>query len=404
MKRDQNQSTSGKTTAVDRRDHRIDWLRGVALVSIFVNHMPGNRFENWTSRNFGFSDAAEMFVLLAGIAAAFAFFPRAARGEHHAVARRAVRRAGVLYASHLASTVAAVALFAVAAWLLDNDGVFELIGIGPILAAPSTGLLAIVTGSHQLGYFNILPLYVFLILSVPILMVLAAYDVRSMLAASFAVYLAAHLLPIEMPNYPTDGGWFFNPFAWQFIFTVGIALGVLKLRGKSVPWHPVAGALALGYVAFSCVWMVYDMGGRVSFGLLPIWIDTLHKSMLPATRLLHVLALAYLLVHSPLWALMARISPNNFLTRMGRNSLPVFVVGSLLSMVGYIILVHTGRLLWLEVALTVGGVALMTALAAAVEAGMFQSAKQRAKAAIMRPVRAAPDLTIEHDDTPVTRR
>ena len=63
------------------RDHRIDWLRGIALVSIFINHMPGNRLENWTTRNFGFSDAAELFVLLAGMAAAFAFFPRMLKGD-----------------------------------------------------------------------------------------------------------------------------------------------------------------------------------------------------------------------------------------------------------------------------------------------------------------------------------
>ena len=107
-----------RKAASSSRDHRIDWLRGIALISIFINHMPGNRFENWTTRNFGFSDAAELFVLLAGVAAAFAFFRRFERGEHAGVAMKALRRAFVLYGAHLASTLAAVSVFAGAAWLL----------------------------------------------------------------------------------------------------------------------------------------------------------------------------------------------------------------------------------------------------------------------------------------------
>ena len=365
--------------------------------------MPGNRFENWTTRNFGFSDAAEMFVLLAGFAAAMAFFPRYQLGDHFGVAAKAVRRAGVLYGAHLFSTLAAVALFAIAAWLLGNPDILELIGIAPVLADPVAGLVGLLFGGHQLGYFNILPLYVFMLLLVPGLMWLAARDLRLMLAASFALYLAAHLLPIEMPNFPTDGGWFFNPFAWQFIFAIGIAMGIMRQRGQAIAWNPVAGAVALAYVAFGAVWMIGSMGGRISFNLLPLWMDTLHKSMLPASRLLHVLALAYLLVHSRLWTWLERIDRSNPLTVMGRNSLPVFVAGSLLSMVGYITLVHTGSVLWLEVALTVGGVGVMTALARMVEGGQFAAAWQQLRQLSHRSRRAVSDV-VDEDAEPTAKR
>ena len=40
------------------RDHRIDILRGLALVSIFINHIPGNVLEPFTHKNFGLSDSA----------------------------------------------------------------------------------------------------------------------------------------------------------------------------------------------------------------------------------------------------------------------------------------------------------------------------------------------------------
>ena len=54
---------------INGRDHRIDFFRGLALVFIFWDHIPGNPLANLTVRNFGFSDAAEIFVFLAGYAA-----------------------------------------------------------------------------------------------------------------------------------------------------------------------------------------------------------------------------------------------------------------------------------------------------------------------------------------------
>ena len=51
----------------------VDFWRGFALVTIFVNHIPGNILEPFTHKNFGFSDAAEVFVFLAGVGVAFAY-------------------------------------------------------------------------------------------------------------------------------------------------------------------------------------------------------------------------------------------------------------------------------------------------------------------------------------------
>src|ERR1700749_4083008 len=56
-----------------RRDARVDVLRGVALLMIFIDHVPGNLLSLVTLRNFGFADAAELFVLLAGFASMAAY-------------------------------------------------------------------------------------------------------------------------------------------------------------------------------------------------------------------------------------------------------------------------------------------------------------------------------------------
>ncbi|TIN29889.1 MAG: hypothetical protein E5Y32_35335, partial [Mesorhizobium sp.] len=51
-------------TRAAERDTRIDVFRALALLIIFVDHVPGTVFETLTYKNFGFSDAAEAFVLI----------------------------------------------------------------------------------------------------------------------------------------------------------------------------------------------------------------------------------------------------------------------------------------------------------------------------------------------------
>ena len=75
-----------------KRDARIDFLRGFALLTIFIDHVPGNLLGTLTLRNFGFSDAAELFVLLSGFSAMLAYgrvFEQAGpgRGWRRVVAR-----------------------------------------------------------------------------------------------------------------------------------------------------------------------------------------------------------------------------------------------------------------------------------------------------------------------------
>jgi hypothetical protein len=393
------------TAVKGARDWRIDWLRGLALVMILVNHMPGNRLENWTSRNIGLSDAAEIFVLLAGVAAALAFFKRFEAGDAWATSVKAARRARTLYLAHVGSTLAAVALFALTATVTGNPDFLDLIGVAPLFADPWPGLLGLATGGFQLGYFNILPMYVVLLAMLPGLLWLAVKDLRLMLLASTALYVAAQVVPLSVPNFPVGGGWFFNPFAWQLLFAIGLALGVMRLRGQSVPYHHAAFGAALAYIVFGAVWMIWSLGGHLTYGVLPPWMDTLHKSALPPTRLLHVMALAYVLVHSPLWQWLTPLAnADKVITRIGRNSLPAFIAGSLASMAGYIVLVQTGSDLAIELLLTVLGVAAMWTAASVSEIGVASALArlQTAALATLAFVRRQTDQdTLENSD-PVT--
>src|SRR5262249_3704600 len=51
------------------RDLRLDLFRGVALWLIFLDHLPSNVVSWITIRNYGFSDATEIFIFISGYTA-----------------------------------------------------------------------------------------------------------------------------------------------------------------------------------------------------------------------------------------------------------------------------------------------------------------------------------------------
>jgi hypothetical protein len=324
-----------------RRDHRVDFLRGLALAIIFINHVPGNFYEKLTPKNFGFSDAAEIFVLLAGFASAYAYFSRFERGELWDATVKAWRRAGVLYVSHVVTSVIGIALFCFATLYFMHPGYLAdtivYMDIKPLMDDPVRGFVGLVTLGHQLGYFNILPMYMALLLMLPAMMVLARMNLLLLLAVSVTLWFFAGIFALDLPNYPMPGGWFFNPFAWQLLFVIGFVLGQRRREEKPIPFSPWLYGLAALYLVLAYLWIPFDWLINFSGIKLPATIWGFDKGFVAWTRLLHVLALGYVVMMSPLGRLMHLIPKTNFLTAMGRHSLPVFCVGSLLSMAGAII-------------------------------------------------------------------
>jgi len=58
-------------TTTTGRDLRLDLFRGLALWLIFLDHVPNNILAWFTIRNYGFSDATEIFIFISGYTAAF---------------------------------------------------------------------------------------------------------------------------------------------------------------------------------------------------------------------------------------------------------------------------------------------------------------------------------------------
>ncbi|MBL8894083.1 MAG: OpgC domain-containing protein [Rhizobiales bacterium] len=364
-----------------QRDHRVDFLRGLALASIFINHVPGNVYEKLTHRNFGFSDAAEIFVLLAGFASAYAYFARYERGETFDSSLKALKRSGVLYMSHVVTTVAAIALFCVAAVLFAHPGYLDdsivYVNIKSIFEDPVKAFPGLIGLGHQLGYFNILPMYMVILAMLPVMMWLAKRSLSLLLGCSIALYLVAGWFVIDMPNFPKEGGWFFNPFAWQILFVVGFILGQRTREGKVFAYNPWLFWASVVYLIVAFIWTWFGLWGYQPHLPIPKTLWDFDKTYVAFPRLFHVLALAYVVMMSPIGTWMKRIPSSNPLTALGRHSLPVFCIGSLLSMTGAILRYETGGGFVMDTLIIAAGLGVMIAVARFLDARKAPPARKR---------------------------
>ena len=204
-----------------REPNAIDFWRGFALITIFINHVPGNVFERFTYSKYSLSDAAELFVFLAGWALALATRGRERRDPPRRVLLRVSSRTLEVYRAQLVITAIALAMIAAAAIYFENPLYLEWHNAAPAFSDPIQTTIGWVLLTHQLGYFNILPLYVVLLAISPVFILLARLSRIGALLLSFAVYLTTLVFELNLPTWPVEGAWFFNPLAWQLLLVLG---------------------------------------------------------------------------------------------------------------------------------------------------------------------------------------
>ncbi len=213
--------------------------------------------------------------------------------------------------------------------------------LGPIFAHPLAAMLGLPLLTHQLGYLNILPLYTVLLLMTPLLIPFGLRHPVWLLVGSVIVWALAGQFLINLPNYPNSGGWFFNPFSWQLLFVVGLVGGMAMKQGKRFyPLHPLVFLAALAFVVLIVLWVkIPELGaaGREVLGALsklglPFYVTWFDKTFLALPRLLHALALFYVLASLPF---MERLAASRWLTPlrlMGQQGLAIFATGTVISL------------------------------------------------------------------------
>ena len=322
------------------RDQRLDMFRGLALVMIFINHVPGTFYETLTNRNFGFSDAAEAFVFMSGMAAGLAYSNRFRSGNAWAATAKVWARARQLYFVHIVITMISIAIFAGAANWFGLTELLTTINLPALFQKPLSTLVGIPLLTHQLGYLNILPLYMTLLLVTPLIIVAGLRWPVAVALLSVGLWVIAGQFRINFPAFPNAGGWFFNPFSWQLLFVLGLLSGMAMKIGKSfVPNSPVLFGLAAAVLVFTLMWMKIppigkfmnsNMGWLSSLGV-PFYITWFDKTFLSLPRLLHAVALFYLLGNLPIMHKVASSAIATPLRLMGRQGLAVFAAGTVLA-------------------------------------------------------------------------
>lgn len=350
------------------RDHRIDFFRGVALIAIFINHIPENLFALLTTRNIGFSDASEIFIFLSGFSAAMVFTRRRATRGWTFASLEALRSVWTLYIVHIFVFVLFIAQVAVTAQTFSNPMYVDEMKIGDFLAEPHVAVVEALLLRFQPRFLDILPLYIALLLTTPALLAVPARFAWITLAVSFALYVAVPVFDLRPLAYPDDREWTFNPIAWQFLFVIGVYLGrgdrdrpIVLPRSR---WLLIP---VLAYLGFSAViqisWTIAGLYPNFP-ALLDDSLWPLDKANLSAWRLSHFLCLAYLV------ARLTRPGHPFFRGRLarplvlcGQHSLNIFCLGIFLSFFGHLIQTEISAALWAQAAIVFGGAGLMFGLA-----------------------------------------
>ncbi|MET4221819.1 hypothetical protein ACVWWG_007225 [Bradyrhizobium sp. LB7.2] len=349
------------------RDLRLDLFRGIANWAIFLDHIPDN-VVNWiTTRNYGFSDAADLFVFISGYTASFVYARMMLERGFLVGATRLTKRVWQLYVAHIILFVIYIASISYLALRFGDSEMINEFNVA--------GLVDNATETLRQGLFlrfkplnlDVLPLYIVLMgLFPPVLwFMLRKPDLTMVL--SIALWLTARHFGLNLNAYPA-GQWYFNPYCWQVLFVFGAwcAMGGAR-RSMTLINAPITLWLCLGYMLFA---LVMTMAGRFPTlaGMFPEWLFSAFnpndKTNLAPYRFIHFVVIVILVI---------RFVPKDWpglewkgfdpIIVCGQQSLAVFCVGVFLSFVGHFELSMSSGSLFAQIFVSVAGIAIMTTVA-----------------------------------------
>ena len=329
--------TESSLKRISSRDLRLDFLRGFALLLVLVDHVEDHSGVRWlrfyTLASNGLSDAAELFVFLSGFVFGRAYTKRMDEEGFLACQQKAIRRGLTVYLSFVVTTLIAIAVG---------------ISFGPI--APvlidelrlSEGTLKWVLWTLPM-YYQVygLDVLAFYAIITPFAPAMLSGLRRTPLIAwmmSIILYLGAQAFPeLQLPSHRVNLGWFFNPFAWQFLFFIGIYFGTLRSRlscSETLRFSILV--LGTGFLFFCLLLRRNSLGVPWAISLdddvIRGIISCSNKNSLGPIRLLHFLVLAFVGTQvlpdpiAPIW----RSKFSAPFICCGQHSLAVYSFGTIL--------------------------------------------------------------------------
>lgn len=294
------------------RDSRLDFLRGLCLIVMTIDHLPPTALHRFSYETIGYITAAGGFVLISGITSGLAFGGIAHPG------RRIFVRCGVIYFTYL--------LLILTLWLTSptpsSNWSWQTI----------LSMLAGNTGQWGGRVAGILCLYVVLLLPLTVVLRLfkAGYS-TPLLCVSFGLWIV--------------GQWRLGPqlgfgyiLAWQFLFTAGVWLGYARLRRIHLPRILSRHGLKIGIIG--CLIFFLLRHPIVLPPILELGWGITSKEALGAARLANLTLLALLVASIPetLVTRWTKFVPYRASCFLGSHSLQVFA--------GHVLIVNAIDLTW----------------------------------------------------------
>lgn len=316
-----------------RRDLSIDLVRGGGVLMIALDHLGGLLklavatpivvpFVTWT--RIGWSSAAEFFVFFSGYLVGLIYSQTLQKQGVGLAYARAAHRSWQIYVANLLTLCAVLVLLRL-----------------PFLASPAletatdldsvtviAGLFGFLTLQTAPAFFEILHLYIALLVVAPLLLLVARKSMLVALACSVAVWAC-----VQWNSQFNIASWNFNPFAWQLVFVLGMLCSVGRVFEKLTDLFGrrllliTTGSLLL--LAFG-VKLIDKSGWSVPL-LGEIDVTGIKRTSVGPLLLLHFLvSVVFVMQVVPRSAAIERSGLGQLVARVGQYSLECFCISTVL--------------------------------------------------------------------------
>ncbi|MBH5369382.1 OpgC domain-containing protein [Bradyrhizobium glycinis] len=353
--------------AIGERELRLDLFRGLALWLIFIDHLPPSLLTWFTIRNYGLSDATEIFIFISGYTAAFVYGRAMLESGVLIATARILRRVWQIYVAHVFLFTIFLAEISYVATRFENPLYTEEMGIMDFLKQPDVTIVQALLLRFRPVNMDVLPLYIVLMLALPLILWSMKWRPDVTLGLSVVLYAVTWEYDLYLSAYP-NGFWAFNPFAWQLLFVFGAwcALGGARrmsriLASNVTMWISIAYLVAAFYVTLT--WYVPQLSQFMP-KRIEQWMYPIDKTDLDVLRFTHFLALA---------ALTVRFLPRDWpglksrwlrpLILCGQHSLEIFCLGVFLAFAGHFVLAEVSGGPVMHALISLSGILIMWGVA-----------------------------------------
>ena len=199
-------SKSAMTLPAPGRELRIDLFRGLALWLIFIDHMSPDLLTWFTIRNYGFSDATEIFIFISGYTAAFVYGRAMLEAGFLVGGARILRRVWQIYIAHVFLFTVFLAEIAYVAASVNNPLYSDEMGVTEFLHRPDLAIVQTLLLRFRPLNMDVLPLYIVLMFFLPVILWMMKRRADLTLALSFALYVMRWKYDLYLTAYP-NGFW-----------------------------------------------------------------------------------------------------------------------------------------------------------------------------------------------------